>query len=161
MITIILGHYPLVLTVTHLTPFDYGLYDSLSRIVWSIALCYIIFSCMHCCNGSTNRFLSHWLLQVASRLCYGIFCVHFSIILLMMGTIKSSQIHINVIKFCYKSFVVLVSSIFLAILATLAIEMPFIKLEELIFEQKSSDSNSFTKKIDLNCNENCCKPKID
>lgn len=152
MMTIILGHYSLELTVTHLTPFDYGLYDALSRIVWSIALCYIIFSCIQNCDGYTNRFLSHWLCQLASRLCYGIFCVHFSIILLILGTMRS-PLHITVLNYIYKSLVVLFSSIFLSIFATLAFDMPFIKLEKIIFNRKSSQIN--------NSNEKYCKPKKD
>lgn len=157
MIAIVLGYYPLDLIVTHRTPIYYGLYDTLlTRIVWPIALCYIMFACYHNCDGFINRILSHWLWQPATRLSYAIFCVHFSIILIVMGSTKS-PLHFSVLNYTESTAIVLALSIFFGILTSLAFEMPFINLEKLIFKRKSNLLNNLPKNIDLNANENNCK----
>lgn len=89
MATVIFGNYPLAqFTQTH-TPLEYGIYDALSRVGWAIALCYIIFACVNNYGGPINWFLGHPLWQPVSRLCYSIYIVHFSVIMVLMGTIKT------------------------------------------------------------------------
>lgn len=72
------------------TPIHYGLYDIFSRITWAIALCYVIFACIHGYGGPINWFLGHPLWQPLSRLSYSIYLVHFPIVILTTATLKSS-----------------------------------------------------------------------
>lgn len=64
-------------------------YDALSRVVWSIALCYIIFACIHKKGGPINSILAHPLWQPLSRICYSIYLMHFFVIRMTMASTKS------------------------------------------------------------------------
>lgn len=90
MAAVILANYPLIQIDSKATSLEYGLYDSLSRVGWAIALCYIIFACVHGYGGPINWFLSHPLWQPLSRLSYSIYVVHFPVIVATMVTIKTS-----------------------------------------------------------------------
>lgn len=90
MATVIFANYPLVQPTKNLPALDHALYESLSRVAWSIALCYIIFACVHNYGGPVNWFLSHPLWQPLSRLCYAIYLIHFPVVMLFQGTIKTS-----------------------------------------------------------------------
>lgn len=152
------GYYSQELVQTDLTPLYYGLYDALSRIIWSISLSYIIFACVHDPTGLVNRFLSHRFWLPASRLTYAVFCCHFALILLIMGTMKA-PLHFSILNYTYISVAVLVSMILVGILATLAFEVPFINLKNAISDQKSTILKNLKTKIDFNANGNCCKSK--
>lgn len=90
MATVIFSNYPLVQVDSKATPIVYGLYDTLSRLTWAIALCYLIFACVHGYGGPINWFLSHPLWQPLSRLSYSIYLVHFPVIMITTATMKSS-----------------------------------------------------------------------
>ena len=86
---VIFANYPLMQTNSESTPLDYGLYDALSRVIWSVALCYIIFACVHDYGGPVNWFLAHPFWQPLSKLSYSIYLIHFFLILKTIS-IKSS-----------------------------------------------------------------------
>lgn len=88
MVAVIFANYPLVQFDSRPSGLHTGLYDSLSRIAWAVALCYIIFACVHNYGGPVNWFLSHPLWQPLSRLCYSIYLVHFPIVMLFHATLK-------------------------------------------------------------------------
>lgn len=90
MATVIFSNYPLVQVDSKATPIVFGLYDTLSRLTWAIALCYLIFACVHGYGGPINWFLSHPLWQPLSRLSYSIYLVHFPVIMITTATMKSS-----------------------------------------------------------------------
>lgn len=88
MATVIFANYPLQQWSTPHTALEFGIYDALSRVGWSLALCYIIFACVNGYGGPVNWYLGHPLWQPLSRLCYAVYIVHFAVIMVMMGTIK-------------------------------------------------------------------------
>lgn len=90
MATVIFANYPLVQLTKSVPVIDHALYESLSRVAWAIALCYIIFACVHNYGGPINWFLSHPLWQPLSRLCYAIYLIHFPVVLVFQGTLKTS-----------------------------------------------------------------------
>lgn len=90
MAGVIFGNYPLQQIDSEASSLDYGLYDAFSRVAWAIALCYIIFACVHGYGGPVNWFLSHPLWQPISRLCYSIYLLHFPVIMVTQATIKTS-----------------------------------------------------------------------
>lgn len=53
-----------------------------SRIVWSLAMCYIIFACIHC-GGIVNWFLSLPQWQLLSRLSYITYLIHPTVIIVI------------------------------------------------------------------------------
>ncbi|XP_017128893.1 nose resistant to fluoxetine protein 6 [Drosophila elegans] len=51
-------------------------YYTLTRVGWSMALCWVIFACMHGYGGLANSFLSSPLWQPLSRLSYSVYIWH-------------------------------------------------------------------------------------
>lgn len=126
MATVIFANYPLVQPTKSLPALDHALYESLSRVAWALALSYIIFACVHNYGGPVNWFLSHPLWQPLSRLCYSIYLIHFPVLMVFQGTIKTSPLfseaiavsesNINfylwIIHFAKHSFVIIAVSYF-------------------------------------------------
>lgn len=88
MATVIFVNYPLVQFDSRPSDLHVGLYDSLSRVAWAVALCYIIFACVNNCGGPVNWFLSHPLWQPISRISYAIYLVHFPVTMFFNATMK-------------------------------------------------------------------------
>lgn len=89
---------------------EYGLYDALSRVAWSMGLCYIIFACAHGYGGPVNWFLSLPLWQPLSRLSYAIYLLHFIVIMVQVASIKqvqyfSEMIAVSELSFCRIDFI--------------------------------------------------------
>lgn len=135
MIAVIFTNYPLVQLNSKNIPLEFGLYDALSRIFWSISLCYIIFSCINNSGGPVNSFLSHRLWQPISRLCYSIYLLHFPVILLIHVSMKTTP-YFNELD-AYHAFIGnYVLTVFISIIATLAFESPILTIEKIIFRSK-------------------------
>lgn len=126
--------YPLEQLDSEYQPIHYGIYDGLSRVSWSIALCYIIFACVHNSGGPVNHFLSHPLWQPFSRLCYSIYLVHIPLIISMAATMKTPFYftHLSLFQNIILTYIltVLVSAI-----AALIFESPIVTIEKLIFSE--------------------------
>lgn len=90
MATVIFANYPLVQPTKSTPILAHALYESLSRVAWAFALCYIIFACVHNYGGPVNQFLSHPLWQPLSRLSYAIYLIHMPLEMLFQGTMKTS-----------------------------------------------------------------------
>lgn len=110
----------------------HGLHDGFGRVIWAIAMCYVIFACIHNMGGPINWFLSHPLWQPISKLSFAIYIVHHPIPLLMIGTMKTPPI-MNATTFCCIALLNCIISIFVAIVGTLAFESPIIHLEKVFF----------------------------
>lgn len=89
MLAVVIGGYPLQQIKDKPAPLWFALYDGVGRVVWSLALCYIIFACVHNSGGAINWFLSHPLFQPLSRLSYSIYLVHFPVIYATLLSMKS------------------------------------------------------------------------
>lgn len=143
MVAVIFVNYPLWQTNTNNTPTPlvYGLYGALSRVIWSVALCYIIFACVHLSGGPVNWFLSHPLWQPLSRLCYAIYLLHFLAILIFMASMKTTPYFTEVSAFhAFIGFYVI--TVFVSIVATLAFESPIIIIEKQIFGPRSKSKTN-------------------
>lgn len=90
MATVIFINYPLQQSDANYTWLEYGLYDALSRVTWAIAVCYVIFACVHNHGGVVNWFLGHPLWQPISRLSYSIYLTHLITITAVMAPVKTS-----------------------------------------------------------------------
>ena len=141
MAAVIFGNYPLVQTDSTATPLVYGLYDALSRVFWSIALCYIIFACVHNSGGPVNWFLSHPLWQPISRICYAIYILHFIVVLIMGATLKTPPYFSELSAFhTFIGNYILVVCI--SIVATLAFESPIVVIEKILFGQNKKKTDT-------------------
>lgn len=99
-----------------------GLYNAFGRVVWSMALSYIIFACVHHCCAPINWFLSHPCWELLSKLSFSIYLVHMPVILSTM-TFNDAP-HFSELATLIKFIGIYVLSICVAIPATLAFEMP-------------------------------------
>lgn len=89
MLIVIFANYPLQQLNTTATPDEFAFYDAYSRVFWSIALCYIIFACVHGHGGLINSFLSHPLWQPLSRLSYSIYLLHLVVMMVTTASMKT------------------------------------------------------------------------
>lgn len=110
-----------------------GLYDAMSRVIWSIALCYVILACVYNYGGPINWFLSHPLWQPLSKLSYSICLIHYPILKLTLFTTKSLP-HFNELTINYNFISAYILCIGVAIVVTLAIEAPLITMTKMIFD---------------------------
>lgn len=146
MAAVIFTNYPLMQLNEKHTPLEHGLYNSLTRVGWAIALCYIIFACVHNSGGFINWFLAHPLWQPISRLCYSIYLLHLPVILLTTVTLKTSQYFTEFMT--YHMFIGnYIITVFVSLVATLAFESPIVVLEKILLGSKmksKADSWVFT-----------------
>lgn len=141
MLIVIFGNYPFQQPDSTISPLYYGLYDSLSRVIWSIALCYVIFACVHNSTSIVNRFLSHPAWQPISRLSFSIYLVHPLVLVTSEASLKTPP-YFNEILF-FRDFIGnCVISFIIAAFASLAFESPIVNIEKFIFrsERKSEAS---------------------
>lgn len=137
MLTVIFMNYPLIQPYSKATPIRYGIHDALSRVLWSIALCYIIFACVHKSGGPVDWFLSHPLWQPISRISFATYLVHFPLILVLMIPTKTSLYfsELSAFHFFIGNYVL---SLWVAFIATLAFESPVFILEKMLFNSKKN-----------------------
>lgn len=67
-----------------------NLYFSLTRPVWSAALCWIVFACQFGYGGPVNWFLSKSIFQIMTKLSFSMYLLHNLVITLSIGTGKIS-----------------------------------------------------------------------
>lgn len=82
--------YPLTQVENKPLILDEALYNVFSRLLWAIAICYIIFACVHGFGGPVNWFLSLKLWQPISRLGYAVYLVHYVIMIIYNGSMRDA-----------------------------------------------------------------------
>ncbi|XP_063908434.1 nose resistant to fluoxetine protein 6-like [Zophobas morio] len=106
-----------------------ALWNGLARPMWSLALCYIIFSCASGHGGIINSFLSHYVFRVLSELTFSIYLLHAVFVAGILGNTRQSvffnnrQILLNLVEvymYCLPA----------SLLAYLAFEAPFLSLKD-------------------------------
>lgn len=135
MAVVIFGNYPFQQPDSNISPLYYGFYDVMSRIVWSMALCYVIFACVHNSTSFVNRFLSHPIWQPISRLSFSIYLVQPIVLVTSLASIKTSP-YFNEILFLRDFIGNCVISIVVATFASLAFESPIVNIEKLVFRSE-------------------------
>lgn len=113
------------------TALHFGLFSAVCHLIWSIPLCFIIFSCARN-GGPINRFLSHPSWQAMSRLSYAMYLVHHPVILLTAATIKTLP-HFSEITFLQSIIGNIGLTTLVAIPVTLAFDSPIDTIDRLIF----------------------------
>lgn len=145
---IVLANYPFNQDVPIATSLEYGLIEPLSHIIWSIAVCYIIFACRYDSGGPVNSFLSLTMWQPLSKLSYMIYLNHYLILLITFYSIETPQYFSELLAFRnYISTFVLAT--FIAIPMTLAFELPIDAINKLTNgsnKQKGQQINTSVQK---------------
>lgn len=154
MVAIVIGNYPCYQIEPMSTPFEFGLFESLSRIVWSIAVCYIIFACIHDSGGIVNWFLSLPVWQPFSKLSYAIYLNHCYIMTTTMVSMKVPP-HFSELSAFQNFLSILMLSAIVAIPLVLAFELPIDAINKLkngICQAKTPSKPSPIRSIEKNNN---------
>lgn len=107
------------------TPYrlPYAFFETLGRILWAIAICYVIFACVHGSGGPINTFLSLPMWQPLAKLSYGIYLCNWTVIAIIMFSTKI-PLYFNEFT-AFQNFIsFFVLSTLVAVLLTLAFEIP-------------------------------------
>lgn len=109
-----------------------ALYAGLHRVVWSLPFWWLHYACVTGRGGSLNAFLSSRVFQVLGRLVYGTYLVHFPLLLVRIGIIKTplqAEEFFQTLEFIGIS----VLSMTLALLLNITCESPIDSLDRMVF----------------------------
>lgn len=130
MVATVLGNYPYYQIEPMATPFEFGLFEPLSRISWAIAVCYIIFACVHGRGGVVNWFLSLSVFQPFSKLSYGIYLNHCYLMTVTMVSMKVPP-YFDELSAFQNYLSILMLAVIVAIPMALAFELPIEAINKL------------------------------
>lgn len=111
------------------------MYQTLSRIGWSVSLSYMIFACITFNGGFINRILSWSVWVPLSRLSYSTFLVHCMFIIYVYAS-RDRLIHLDDFQMVYLYISNVVLSYSLGFLVSIFFEIPLIGLEKFIFKKR-------------------------
>lgn len=155
MAAIVFGNYPYYQIDPASTPLEFGLFESISRILWSIAICYIIFACIHDSGGPVNWFLSLPIWQSISPLSYAIYLNHCFLMTITMVSMKIPPYFSELSAFQNFLSILMLSAI-VAIPLVLGFELPIDAMNKLtndnIHKVKAPSTPSPVRLIEKNNN---------
>ncbi|XP_019874197.2 nose resistant to fluoxetine protein 6 [Aethina tumida] len=115
-------------------------YNGFDRPIWAIAICCLIFLCVHGYGGVINTILSAPIFNVLIRVNYSMYLLHMIILFYIYGQKRTPEyfgIEFKLIE-CFGIFTI---TLFISILWTLAFESPIVALEKIIFSKKEHKSH--------------------
>jgi peptidoglycan/LPS O-acetylase OafA/YrhL len=118
------------------TIFLSALYQSISRVAWSIAIAWMIFACQHNYGGLVNWLLSLSLWQPLTKLSYCVFVLHLPI-QIMLSASEKQAIYLSDTRMAHKFWGDFGFALMLSLLWTLAFEMPIPILENYLLHSSS------------------------
>lgn len=153
MPAVVIGNFKYYQETTNSSALEFGLFDSLARVAWSISLSYIIFACIHDSGGPINRFLSLSIYQPLSKLSFTIYLIHCLVLGATTLTFQTSPSFSEMAA--YQSAIsVFVISAFISIPLVLAFELPVDAIYKLTMSTKNKKSPSIpapSKPIEQPC----------
>lgn len=130
------------------SPLVFGLFESLYRIAWSIALSYMIFACVHGSGGPVNKFLSLAMWRPLSKLTYAIYLIHCLLMVSVYQSIKTPP-HFSEMSAIQDFIAFFTQSALMAIPLVLAFELPIDAINKLcIGSRKPKTQEKCIEKID-------------
>lgn len=109
-------------------------YFSLSRLIWSICVCWLIVSCHLRPNKWINQILSLKMFACLSRLSYSVYLIHPIMITFYFYT-QTKTITVDHSNVLFFASLATVFSFMFAFLVSLIVELPFAEMN--IFKKKS------------------------
>lgn len=155
MHVIVIGSFQNNQSTPNLTPLEFGLFESFSRIAWSICLGYMIFACVHDSGGPVNRFLSLPIWQPLAKLSYAVYLNHYLVIAVTTATLKTPPSFSELTAY-QNGISIYVLSTLLSIPLVLAFESPIDAIYKLVMNSKSKKPPSIptqNKPIDQSVKE--------
>ncbi|KAK7866349.1 hypothetical protein R5R35_003276 [Gryllus longicercus] len=129
MLAALYGAYPFQQPTYVYNGVEIAFWLSLFRVMWSLGLGWIIFACDQGYGGIVNTILSWSFFQPLSRLCYGVYLLHFPILEIYSGVIQS-PIYLADINVIPQFFGMLLMSGLWTIPMVLLFESPIIFIEK-------------------------------
>ena len=122
--------------IPHLVRVSYG---SLHQLAWSLALGWIIWACTNGYGGLVNELLSWKAFAPLARLSYGVFLVHYNWIrFYYAGLFRSPRDYLLLDVAVVDYLAILAVSFGLSFVLCVAVEMPFLRLDRVLFSRSSS-----------------------
>ena len=118
--------------VPEINSFSRVSYGSFNRLAWSIAVGWLIFSCVHGYGGPVNKFLSWRAFTPLSRLTYVVYLVHLNYMFTWKDTLRKPIYYTDLDHVQFYLGVVFGVNL-LAFAISVTVEAPFLNLEKLIF----------------------------
>ncbi|GLG92878.1 Uncharacterized protein GBIM_00428 [Gryllus bimaculatus] len=131
MLAALYGAYPFQQPTYVYNGVEIAFWLSLFRVMWSLGLGWIIFACDQGYGGIVNTILSWSFFQPLSRLCYGVYLLHFPILEIYSGVIQS-PVYLADINVIPQFLGMLVMSGLWTIPMVLLFESPIIFIEKSI-----------------------------
>lgn len=109
------------------------LYQSLSKIAWSISIGYIVYSCIMSNGGVVNTILSWPIWIPLSRINYSAFLVHI-IVIMTFNMNQEHLLHLQDLNMIFYFLAEIILTYAFAYLFNLFFEQPFVAVEKFIFK---------------------------
>lgn len=109
-----------------------ALYKSLYKLIWSLCIGWIIFSCVNGQGGVINWFLSFDILQPLARLSYCVFLIHYPIIVITQG-LQRTPSYFSIYMVFHEFIAVYGISLLSALVLNLIIVSPVLNIEATIY----------------------------
>ncbi|CAF0840673.1 unnamed protein product [Brachionus calyciflorus] len=109
------------------------LYQSTSKILWSIGLAYIIYACLTGNGGFVNSILSWKLWVPLARVSFSLYLIH-SLIMLYFMYSDERPLYVQHSQMAYRFIGNLFYSLIGAYVVNMFVELPFIALEKVLFK---------------------------
>ena len=123
------GHYP--------SFFESALYNCLSRPLWSLALSWVIFSCMHGYGGIINTFLCWKLWVPLGKLTYMVYLIHPLLMVFYYSTSEQKFLYSD-LNYAFAYIGLLTVTYITSFFAVLMIESPLVQIEKLLSNRIST-----------------------
>lgn len=91
MLTAVFGALPLFRHAPEVHPVESIAYAGFHRATWAVGLASMIFACCKGMANPINYFLSMKVLQPLSKLTYSVYLIHYTIIICMGGTQRTTS----------------------------------------------------------------------
>ncbi|XP_031339168.1 nose resistant to fluoxetine protein 6-like isoform X1 [Photinus pyralis] len=108
-----------------------SLYNALARPAWALSISAMIFACINNFGGPINRFLSSRLFTILSQLTYTLYVIHYVVILILVSRSPTTKTF-GSFEAMHEFWGDFAFSLLAAILLTLGVEVPILKIEKSI-----------------------------
>ncbi|XP_066933867.1 nose resistant to fluoxetine protein 6-like isoform X1 [Clytia hemisphaerica] len=109
------------------------IYGMSFRLVWAIAICWVIYACHNGYGSIINDFLGWKVFIPLSRLTYGVYLIHFYVIDYYFATLNVN-FHFTEVTLAFAFIPIIVTSYFLSYIVAVCIEYPVFNLEKLLLK---------------------------
>lgn len=131
---IVFGLYPDALGENPLSRETRILYQSVSKIAWSVAIGFIVLSCVVIStDGVVNSILSWPIWVPLSRINYSAFLIHILVIMTFNAT-QEHLLHLQDLNMAFNFLAELIFTYAFAYIFNLFFEQPFVSLEKFLFQ---------------------------